>query len=470
VLFEQKLIVMNLESEFVDRVVAPCESNPLGGAAVVAEVEGTLEKGNPKKRKEVSKEDKSEQNRNNYKRRLEKARLERAQEIVKLELEQCRRGDILKVFVRNELLFELQKSSGVFELKNASDKVFRMDLVNALANIVKVVDSKIIVKILVCDSSYKMGKTNECSKHFGDSYVEQLTSSPCVSSEIQMGEWFGSNGYGPMYIGSSHLKFSIHFICMEDISYSFESIGEWHGWFKVEKKRRGPILLSRVIAMMGMIREIHGKGVIHGDMHSYNVFFSNDMYASSSVKLIDFGRSVDLNVCVSEYGWSSGHVVLAKYLDALAFLRTLWKYVLNRINLFEKSVLGGDSSISPHVEDTERVILELVVDVTGVIFDYCNSTFNIDEGAEVLDDSTSAYKHIKKLQVEMQISSDNDVTCNSALVGFGAYLTSRRVMFEKYIRIWKRYGGDHKERCVEDLFPIGTSKHVGWLQLVTRRW
>jgi hypothetical protein len=70
----------------------------------------------------------------------------------------------------------------------------------------------------------------------------------------------------------------------------------------------------------------------------------------------------------------------------------------------------------------------------------------------------------------MQISSDNDVTCNSALVGFGAYLTSRRVMFEKYIRIWKRYGGDHKERCVEDLFPIGTSKHVGWLQLVTRRW
>jgi hypothetical protein len=58
-------------------------------------------------------------------------------------------------------------------------------------------------------------------------------------------------------------------------------------------------------------------------LHSFNVFFSKDMYASSNVKVIDFGRSVDLNICVSEYGWLPSHVALAKYLDALAFLRTL---------------------------------------------------------------------------------------------------------------------------------------------------
>jgi hypothetical protein len=494
--------MMNLENEFVTEptlldiltVEAPSESIHLGGTVFVAEAEeetsgkGNPKKtntGNPKKRKVVSREDKAKQNKQYQERKKEKKELERAQAIMVVEHEEGRRGGIVKVYFSNQLLFELEKLNGKYSLRNPSYSVFRMDLANPSCSIVKLVESKKIVKILISDRSFRMSNTESFVTRNGEQSVDQLTPIACVKSEVEMGQWFGTNGYGPTYVGYSHLGLGIHFIYMEDISYSFEAIGEWPDWFRTDRKRRGPMLLTRMFSMMGMMRKIHGKGVIHGDMHSLNVFFSKDMYASSNVvKLIDFGRSVDLNVCVSEYGWLPCHVVLAKYLDALSFLRLLWKSMNSRIQVIFKSFLEG-ANVTQHDEDNERVRFELAVDVTGIVFDYCNSVLNeFDFSApEVVDDDDGRSaaesfikSHMTRLKFSMQIAPDEDVTVNELISseGFRPYLDNRSKMFGRFHSKWKKYGGNSKDdKCLDNLFPVpkvgGGTKLVGWLQLVCRK-
>jgi hypothetical protein len=510
--------MMNLANEFdvndlpgptllgILNIEAQSESIPLGLTAFIPESEEGIsekrnpKKGNPKKRKVVPKEARSQQNKD-YQRNLklkEAARknlidvarvqeeLKRAQEIVVVEYEHARRGDIVKVYFSNQLLFELEKLNEKYSLKNQSDSVFRMDLANPSSSIVKLVESKKIVKILICDRSYGMSNTESFVRRNGEQPVDQLTSIASVQNEVEMGQWFAANRYGPMYVGYSHWGLCIHFIYMEDISYSFEAIGEWPDWFRTDKKRRGPMLLTRIFSMMGMMRDIHGRGVIHGDMHSLNVFFSKDMYASSNVKLIDFGRSVDLNVCVSKYGWLPCHVVLAKYLDTLSFLRLLWKSMNSRIQVIYKSFLeGANVTISQHDEDNERVRFELAVDVTGIIFDYCNSVLNeFDDSAPEAaddDDGRSAAEsiiksHIRRLKYSMQIAPEEDVTLNKLLSseGYRPYLDNRSKMFGRFVSKWKKYGGNSKDdKCLDNIFPVpkegGGTKLVGWLQLVCRK-
>jgi hypothetical protein len=135
----------------------------------------------------VSKEERSQQNKD-YQRNLklkEAARKnlidvervqeewKRAQEIVVVEYEQARRGDIVKVYFSNQLLFELEKLNEKYSLKNQSDSVFKMDLANPLSSIVKLVESKKIVKILICDRSYRMSNTESFVRRNGEQPIDQ---------------------------------------------------------------------------------------------------------------------------------------------------------------------------------------------------------------------------------------------------------------------------------------------------------
>jgi hypothetical protein len=499
---------MNLELEFAGNDVGseptslddpsiegPSDAIPLGQTDIVAlcQEEEISEQGNgkiKKKRRQISKEVVSRQNKEYQIRKqmkiaaqqdilnIERDReeLRRAEAILVVRHEQVSRtGELVRVYFSKQLLFELEKFSGKYSLKNESENLIRLDLVNPLCSIVKLVDLQKIVKILVCSSRYRMSNTPAFIGVYGDNPTVSLTPLACIEDEVKMGQWFGLNGYGPMFVGYSHLELSIHFIYMEDISYSFESLGEWRQWFGGDQKRRGPLLTYRIIAMMGMLGDIHSRGVIHGDMHSLNVFFSKDLYAvGSKVQLIDFGRSVDLNECVLKYGWLPNHVVLAKYLDALAFLRTLWTSMSKMCDNIQKKALQGEPNMSYHEEDCYRVTLELAVDVIGIIFDYCKRSFVIDE-EYVVEGGEEIVEHIKFLQSEMRMKSSNDIFRNKDLSPFGAYIENRRVMFKNYTKAWKKIAGDRKEKCLENLFPVphekgeGVTKLVGWLHFVTRK-
>jgi hypothetical protein len=90
-----------------------------------------------------------------------------------VEYEQARRGDIVKVYFSNQLLFELEKLNEKYSLKNQSDSVFKMDLANPLSSIVKLVESKKIVKILICDRSYRMSNTESFVRRNGEQPIDQ---------------------------------------------------------------------------------------------------------------------------------------------------------------------------------------------------------------------------------------------------------------------------------------------------------